>query len=85
MAPASPASAPVTFADLWPGALRLCRRMGLKQILILSDAGRPIARFECRRDDELGGRIDHATEQRPGEPAATVALVLACGPRRIGR
>lgn len=79
MAPTSSAPTAPTFADLWPGALRLCRRLGLKRLHILSNDGRPIATFERRED--LDGRIDDPADYRPDEPAATVALVLACGRR----
>ncbi len=71
---------PVTFADLYRGSERLCRRMGLRRLHVLADDGRPIATFELR-PEVLGGRIDHPTDYRPGEPAASVALVLACGRR----
>lgn len=69
----------VTFAELYRGSERLCRRMGLRRLHVLADDGRPIATFELRR--EVPGRIDHATDYRPGEPAASVGLVLACGRR----
>lgn len=67
-------SRPISFADLWEGAGRLCLRLGLAKIHILSDEGRPIATYE--KKPGFFGRIDES-RYVVGEPAVNVSLVLA--------